>query len=82
MPMVSHVPQAQCRRRSASQSVIAQSLIWASMMIGNAIVLRGTPAADRVMLILLMGAAASVVLTAAACRRTRAEADGDFESRH
>ncbi len=70
-----------CRRRSAWQPVIGQSLIWASMMIGNAILLRGTPVEDHVMLILLAGASASVLLTTAECRSRLAETDDGVASR-
>ncbi len=77
--MAVHVPEARCRRRSASRPIIAQSLIWASAMIGSAILLRGTAAEDGVMLILLAGAGTSILLISSECRRTAAGTGGDGE---
>ena len=63
------------------QSITAHSLIWASMLIGSAIVLHGTPAAEGVMLVLMTGATTSLLLLSAPCRRPCQEPGDDGEPR-
>ena len=78
--MIVHVPQVRYRRCSASGPIIAQSLIWASMIVGSAIVLQGMPVANTMLMLLLAGSTSSLLLTTAACRRTFMESGGDGES--
>jgi len=75
--MVIHVPQARRSCRWLASPAIGQALIWASVMIGSSLLLKGAPAEDNLLLILLAGATGSVLLTSAAGRCARSQDVGD-----
>ena len=73
--MFARMKSGRCGSLSAAGVMIAQALVWAGVIIAVAAEVRGTPAADDVILWLSSGAFASLMLTSDLTRRRRRDDD-------
>ena len=73
--MFANMKSGRCGPMSSAVVMIAQALVWAGVMIAVAVEVRGTPAADSVILWLSSGAFASLMLSSDLTRRRRRDDD-------
>ena len=74
--MFARMKSGRCGQLSAAGVMIAQALVWAGVTIAVAVEVRGTPAADSVILWLSTGAFTSLLLSSDLTRRRRHDDDG------
>ena len=73
--MFARMKSGRCGSLSAAALMIAQALVWAGVTIAVAFEVKGTPAADSVILWLSTGAFTSLLLTSDLTRRRRRDDD-------
>ena len=80
--MFANLWSGRCKSRSMSATVllISQALVWAGVTIAVALELRGSPAAESVMLWLTSGAACSLMLATGLSTRGRDDARDDRDA--
>jgi hypothetical protein len=73
--MFARMKSGRCGRLSTAGVMIAQALVWAGVTLAVAAEVRGTPAADSVILWLSTGAFTSLLLSSDLGRRSRGDDD-------